>query len=394
MSVLDWLKRPFERRAMTLRDPDGWRVLFGTQTAAGTIVTPETALGHPAILGAVRLLAELTASLPLVVYERTDAGRRRATEHPVYQLLHEAPNDAMTPFTFKETLVLHLLLFGNAYALVVRSGGRPVALWPLHPTRVHLDDQDGVFTYKVSSPGGVEQYPPEDIVHVPILAPDGVRGQSPVTLAREAIGAAALAAEEHAALYFANGAQPSGVLVHPGQLSPEAAQRLRESWRAAHGGRNRGGTAVLEGGMEYKPISNTAKDAQLIEARQFAMRLLAAAMRIPPHLLDPSVRGAYANVETQSLEFLTFSLQPLLTRFEEAFTRRLFTAQERRRYYAEFLVDGLLRADTRTRYEAYKTAINGRLHGPRGGPGAREPAQEVITWAKSWKPAAGPLRPS
>jgi len=200
-----------------------------------------------------------------------------------------------------------LLLYGNAYALVVRSGGRPVALWPLHPTRVHLDDQDGVFTYKVSSPGGVEQYPPEDIVHVPILAPDGVRGQSPVTLAREAIGAA-LAAEEHAALYFANGAQPSGVLVHPGQLSPEAAQRLRESWRAAHGGRNRGGTAVLEGGMEYKPISNTAKDAQLIEARQFAMRLLAAAMRIPPHLLDPSVRGAYANVETQSLEFLTFSL--------------------------------------------------------------------------------------
>lgn len=356
MSVLDWLKRPFERRAMTLRDPDGWRVLFGTHTAAGTVVTPETALGHPAILGAVRLLAELTASLPLVVYERTDAGRRRATEHPVYRLLHEEPNDMLTPFVLKETLVTHLLLYGNAYALVVRSGGRPVALWPLHPTRVHLDDQDGVFTYKVSGPGGVEQYPPEDIVHVPILAPDGVRGQSPVTLAREAIGAA-LAAEEHAALYFANGAQPSGVLVHPGQLTPEAAQRLRESWRAAHGGRNRGGTAVLEGGMEYKPISNTARDSQLIEARQFAMRLLAAAMRIPPHLLDPSARGTYQNVETQTLEFLTFSLQPLLTRFEEAFTRRLFTAQERHRYYAEFLVDGLLRADTRTRYEAYKTAI-------------------------------------
>src|SRR5690606_25240160 len=129
MSVLDWRKRPFERRGMTPRDPDGCRVRFGTQTAARTIGTPETSLGHPAILGAVRLLAELTASLPLVVYERTDAGRRRATEHPAYQLLHEAPNDAMTPFTFKETLVLHLLLFGNAYALVVRSGGRPVALW-------------------------------------------------------------------------------------------------------------------------------------------------------------------------------------------------------------------------------------------------------------------------
>ena len=193
----------------------------------------------------------------------------------------------LTPFVLKETLVTHLLMYGNAYALVVRSGGRPVALWPLHPTRVHLDDQDGVFTYKVSSPGGVEQYPPEDIVHVPILAPDGVRGQSPVTLAREAIGAA-LAAEEHAALYFANGAQPSGVLVHPGQLTPEAltAAGERRAARRPQPGR----TAVLEGGMEYKPISNTP-GTPIVEARQFAMRLLAAAMRIPPTCW--TVRAAY-----------------------------------------------------------------------------------------------------
>src|SRR5690606_4811369 len=187
-----------------------------------------------------------------------------------------------------------------------------------------------------------------------MLSDDGLNGRAPILIAREAIGAA-LAAEELAADYFANSAQPSGVLTHPRQLTPEAAERLKKSWQAAHGGRGRQGTAVLEEGMEFKPISTTAAEAQLLEARQHAMRAVAAAMRIPPHLLDPTVRGAYSNVETQSLEFLTFSLQPLLTRIEQAFQRRLFAPDEP--FYCEFLVDGLLRSDTLNRYTAYQTAI-------------------------------------
>lgn len=363
MTFFKRVKSLFSRRELTLRDPDGWRDIWGTTTSAGTLVSPETAMGHPAILGAVRLLSELTAALPLIVYERGEGGRQRATGHPAHVLLHDEPNDIMTPFQLKETMVTHLLLYGNAYVLVLRDGRTPVALWPLHPSRVTLDDADGVFKYKVATPEGPKPYPVADIVHVPILAQDGLRGQSPVTLAREAIGAA-LAAEEHAALYFGNSAQPSGVIEHPGHLSDEAARRLGESWRAAHGGRRRQGTAVLEDGAKFEAIGSTARDAQLVEARQFAMHLLAAAMRIPAHLLDPSSRGTYANVETQSLEFLTFTLQPLLTRIEEALTRRLFTRDERRRYYAEFLVDGLLRADTRTRYDAYKTAIDAEFMTP------------------------------
>lgn len=343
-----------EERAMTFRDPDGWRDLFGTTTASGVVVTPEAALGHPAVLGALRLLTELLASLPLVVYRRTGAGRERAEDHPVYRLLHDAPNEFMTPFTFKETLGLHLLLHGNAYALIVRDAtGKPAALWPIHPSRVSLVTEHGILRYRVQGET-LQSYPPADVIHVPILAPDGLRGQSPVQVAREAIGAA-LAAEEHAARFYANNAQPSGVLTHPGTLTPEALKRLKDSWNAAHSGPGRHGTAVLEQGMKFEPISSTARDAQLIEARQHAMRTIAAALRIPAHLLDPTARGAYANVETQSLEFLTFSLQPLLTRFEEAFTRKLFAPGEP--YFAEFLVDGLLRADTSTRYAAYKTAI-------------------------------------
>src|SRR5690625_2765157 len=187
-----------------------------------------------------------------------------------------------------------------------------------------------------------------------MLSSDGLNGRSPIHLSRESIGAA-LAAEEFAADHFANNAQPSGVLEHPGRLTPEAAERLKRSWQASYGGRGRQGTAVLEEGAKFNPISATASEAQLIEARQHAMRAIAAALRIPPHLLDPTTRGTYANVETQSLEFLTFSLQPLLTRIEEALQRRLFAEGEP--FYCEFLVDGLLRSDTLNRYTAYQTAI-------------------------------------
>lgn len=344
---------------MALRDPDGWVSLMGWQTNAGIPVTPETALTHPAVLGAVRLVAELTASLPLVVYERTGNGRRRAENHPVYRLLHETPNPVMTPFTFKETLAMHLLLHGNAYVLIQwDEAGAPGQLWPVHPSRVQVDmSPGGPITYYVTGIDGKRTpYGPDDILHIPLLAIDGIIGRSPVQLAREAIGAA-LAAEEHAAGYFANAARPSGVLKTAGILSPEAAKRLKESWQAAYG-HGKAGTAVLEDGIEFQPISGNAQESQLIESRQFAMRTIAAALRIPPHMLDPTARGTYANVETQSLEFLTFSLQPFLTRLEEAFTLKLFLPGERERYFVEFLTDGLLRTDTRTRYQAYKIAID------------------------------------
>lgn len=357
MSLLRRLFKRQEKRAMNLRDPDGWITLMGGPTAAGVVVTAERALGHPGVLGAVRLIAELTASLPLVVYRRTEQGRVRAEDHPVYRLLHEQPNPIMTPFTFKETVSLHLLLHGNAFVLPeFGDDGRPVALWPLHPSRVAVEQTlDGALVYKAQVGTQQRTVSPEEIIHVAMLPLDGITGRSPVQLAREAIGAA-LAAEEHAAAYFANAAIPSGVIKYPGVLEPDAYERLRQSWQASYG-RGKAGTAILEDGAEFVPIAADAEKAQLIESRQHAMRAIAAALRIPAHLLDPTARGAYANVETQSLEFLTFSLQPFLTRIEEAFTAKLFTPAERRVYFAEFLTDGLLRADTEARYRAYQTGI-------------------------------------
>lgn len=348
-----WKRIRGNTRQLTLRDPDGWSSVLGFgQTAAGVAVTADSALQHPAVLGAVRMLAELTASLPLLVYERTAQGRRRADDHPVSRLLHVRPNPVSTPFAFKEAVVTNLLLHGNAYVLLQL----PAALWPLDSGRVSMQvAQDGTITYRVATAKGNVGYSADQILHIPLLTMDGITGRSPVQLARESVGAA-LAAEEHAAAYFANAARPSGVLKTNGVLSPEAAKRLQESWQKAYS-RGKAGTAVLEDGVTFEPISANAEDSQLLESRQFAMRTIAAALRIPPHLLDPTARGTYANVETQSLEFLTFSLQPLLTRIEEALTLRLFTPAEQKRYYCEFLTDGLLRADTQTRYNAYAQAI-------------------------------------
>ncbi|MEW6457615.1 MAG: phage portal protein [Bacillota bacterium] len=354
---MNLVKRLFERRTATLRDPDGWREWFGLKTAAGITVTPESALSHPAVLGAVRLLSEMVASLPLLVYERRGDGKRRAPDHPVYKLLHEAPNPLQTPFTFKEAVCLHLLLHGNAYLQITwRGDGAPASLWPIHPARVQVEVQNGTILYKAATPQGQTQtLTSDDILHIPLLAVDGIVGKSPVQVAREAIGAA-LAADQFAAGYFGNAARPSGILQLAGTLSQEALDRLKKTWQDAYG-RGSQGTAVLEAGIEFKPVSGNANDSQLIETRQFSMRAIAAILRIPPHLLDPTARGTYANVETQSLEFLTFSLQPFLTRIEEALSLKLFTPTERQRFFAEFLTDGLLRADTRTRYTAYQVGI-------------------------------------
>ncbi|KAF1084847.1 Phage portal protein [Sporotomaculum syntrophicum] len=350
--------RKTEQRALGWRDPDGWQSLIGGTTAAGVTVTAETAMGHPAVLGAVRMIAELTASLPMITYKRTTGGKVRAKGHPVYELLHTRPNPQQTPFNFKETVCLHLLLHGNAYIVIQwDDNGNPAALWPIHPSRVSVELQsDGTLLYKITTQGQRKDYTADDVLHISMLSLDGLTGKSPVQLARESI-AAALAGEEHAASYFANSARPSGILKTNSVLSEQAAKRLKESWQAAYGRGKSHGTAVLEDGTTFESISGNAQEAQLLESRQFAMRAIAAALRIPGHMLDPTVRGAYANVETQSLEFLTFSLQPLLTRLEEAFTLKLFTTEERKTLFVEFLTESLLRTDTRTRYSCYNTAI-------------------------------------
>ena len=358
--MINWLKRifkPTEEREMTLRDPEGWRDIIGPTTAAGVRVNVNTALGVPAVLRAVTLLSGAVASLPLKLYRKTDDGRMPATGHPVDRLLQRAPNALMTPFVFKELIMNCLLLNGNFYAYIeYDQASRPAALWPMDPNRVVIeqDDKTGAISYRVNTTQGQQVLKPAEVLHVLGMTLDGIRGVSPVTLARESIGGA-IAELKHGQSFFKNGANLSGVLQHPGHLGPEAAETLRKSWREKYSGTdNAGKIAVLEEGMTFQPVALSNKDSQWLESRQVTVLDVARIFGVPPALLGHLEKASYSSQEAQNLEFLTHSLRPWLTRIEQAIERSLLADAN---VYVEFTTGDLLRTNLKDRYDAYRTAL-------------------------------------
>jgi HK97 family phage portal protein len=331
----------------------------GTETASGVAVNQDTALKLSAVYACVRVLAETVASLPLHVYQRIERGKDRAPNHPLYDILHSAPNPVMTSFQFRETLMGHLALWGNAYAEIqYGNNGQVQALWPLRPdSMTEVKRVDNRLVYRYTMPNGEQVFlPGEKVWHIPGLSSDGINGYSPVSLMRQNIGLG-MATEEFGARFFGNDARPGGVLQHPGILGEEAFDRLQGSWESRHGGlSNSHRVAILEEGMTYDQIGIPPEDAQFLETRKFQVTEIARAFRIPPHMLADLERATFSNVEQQSIEFVTHTMRPWLVRWEQSIQQQLMLERDRERYFAEFLVDGLLRGDTQSRYAAYAVA--------------------------------------
>ena len=335
---------------------------FLGNSTSGKKVSERSAMQMTAVYSCVRILSEAIAQLPLHVYEYTDTGGRKATEHPLYFLLHDEPNPEMTSFVFRETLMTHLLLWGNAYAQVIRNGkGEIIALYPLMPDRMKVDrDEHGQLYYEytvstddapINGKQATVKLEPSDVLHIPGLGFDGLVGYSPIAMAKNTIGMA-IACEEYGAKFFANGAQPSGVLEHPGTLKDPA--KVRESWQSTFGGsRNANKVAVLEEGMKYTPISISPEQAQFLETRKFQVNEIARIFRVPPHMVGDLEKSSFSNIEQQSLEFVKYTLDPWVCRWEQSIMRRLFTPEEKKKYYVKFNVDGLLRGDYQSRMNGY-----------------------------------------
>ena len=308
------LSRSSRNRPIDRTEGSRWAFRFGP-TPAGRRVDERSAMQTTAVHACVRILAEAVACLPLHLYRyRDDGGKEKALDHPLYRVLHDEPNPEMTSFIFRETLMSHLLLWGNAYAQVVRNGrGEVVGLYPLLPDRMDVDrDGDGglVYTYSPSETsrlrGGAVKLPPDQVLHIPGLGFDGLVGYSPIAMARQAIGLG-MAADEYAASYLKNGASPSGVLEHPGTLKDPT--RVRESWQGMFSGSgNAGRVAVLEEGMKYQPISLSPEASQLIQTRKFQIDEIARIFRIPPHMVGDLEKSSFSNIEQQSLEFVKYTL--------------------------------------------------------------------------------------
>ena len=334
---------------------------FFGRSAAGQTVNERTAMQVTAVYACVRILSESIAGLPLHVYRYKDRGKEMVPDHPLYPLLHDEPNPEMTSFIFRETLMGHLLLYGNAYAQIIRDGlGRVKWLYPLLPDRMDVSrDKDGqlVYTYTryLDEFGGKQRYEevklrPDQVLHIPGLGYDGLIGYSPIAMAKNAIGMS-MAAEEFGSTFFANGAMPSGLLEHPGVVkNPE---RLRESWHAQFSGKNSHNVAVLEEGMTYKPMSVPPNEAQFLETRKFQIDEIARIFRVPPHMVGDLDKSSFSNIEQQSLEFVKYTLNPWVVRWEQAMHKALLLPAEKQHYFVKFNVDGLLRGDYQSRMNGY-----------------------------------------
>ena len=313
----------------------------------------------------VRILAEAIAGLPLHLYTyKDDGGKEKAIGHPLYLLLHDEPNPEMSSFVFRETLMTHLLLWGNAYAQIIRNGkGEVVALYPLMPNRMTVDrDSSGqlFYTYQMNNTdaptmkAGTVILKPSDVLHIPGLGFDGLVGYSPIAMAKNAIGLA-IATEEYGAKFFANGATPGGLLEYPGTVKDP--DRVRESWnKGFSGSQNAGKVAILEEGMKYTPISIAPEQAQFLETRKFQINEIARIFRVPPHMVGDLEKSSFSNIEQQSLEFVKYTLDPWVVRWEQSLSRALFTPEEKKRYFFKFNVEGLLRGDYQSRMNGYATA--------------------------------------
>ena len=338
-----------------------FRYLFGPSTS-GKNVNEFTAMQTTAVYACVRILSETLAALPLQLYRYTQGGKERVYDHPLYHLLHDEPNPEMTSFIFRETLMSHLLIWGNAYAQIIRDRlGRVQGLYPLRPDRMTVcRDESGQIYYlytKTSDenpaikPYGQVLLRKDEVLHIPGLGFDGLVGYSPIAMARNAVGMT-MACEEYGASFFANGASPSGVLEHPGVLKDPA--KVRDSWNAVYqGSANAHKVAVLEEGMKYQQIGIPPEEAQFLETRKFQLNEIARLYRIPPHMIGDLEKSSFNNIEQQSMEFVKYTLDPWVIRWEQAMQKALFLPEEKKQFFLKFNVNGLMRGDYESRMTGY-----------------------------------------
>ena len=338
---------------------------FMGNSSSGKTVTERSAMQMTAVYACVRILSEAVAGLPLHFYRyKADGSKEKAIDSNLYHLIHDEPNPEMSSFVFRETLMTHLLLWGNAYAQIIRNGkGEVIALYPLMPNKMSVDrDENGklYYTYTRSDcepnamNGSSVVLEPKDVLHIPGLGFDGLVGYSPIAMAKNAIGLA-IATEEFGSKFFANGAAPSGVLEHPGTIKDPS--RVREAWQSQFGGSgNSGNVAVLEEGMKYTPISISPEQAQFLETRKFQINEIARIFRVPPHMVGDLEKSSFSNIEQQSLEFVKYTLDPWVVRWEQSLSRSLLSEDEKKQYFFKFNLEGLLRGDYQSRMNGYAIA--------------------------------------
>jgi HK97 family phage portal protein len=329
----------------------------GARSTAGVAVTADSALLVATVFACVRVISEDVAKLPLMLHRRLPGGgREQATDHPLYAKLHDRPNGWQTSYEWREFMQGCVELRGNGYSLITRVGTQVGELIPLHPARVTaVQDERYRVSYRVE--GMEDPVPADRMLHIPGLSFNGLTGHNPLSVAGGAIGLA-LATQQHGGRVFSNGAHLRGILKHPTKFKDkEAADRVKESWDAAANGTNAFRTAVLEEGMSWESVGMTNEDSQFLETRRFQRSDIATYWRVPPHKVGIMDNATFTNIEHQAQEYVVDALLSRLVRWEQRLNNTLLSPAERRDHYFEFLLEGLLRGDFKTRTEGYRNAV-------------------------------------
>lgn len=365
--MTNWLKRfadAYRATKYTGGNPASsqyWvKKLFGVSdtTLSGVTVDTDTALKYSAVWSAVNIISGAVGFLPMMIYKRIDArSKEPIINHPAYNLLHSRPNPYMDALTFKETLQAHVLIWGNGYAEIERDGAmRPKALWPLLPNRVVPKVVDGTLVYDVANidnQGRAARLPFDNVLHIKGLGFDGLKGYPVIEYMAENLGLG-IAAERNASAFFGNDSSPTGILHTDDVLNKETKEKLEKDWEEKHKGLDeRYRVAILHSGLKWQQIGVDAKQSQLIESRKFSISDIARWFTIPPHMIAQLDRATFSNIEHQGIEFVTWTLLKWLRRWELECGYKLFRSDEQSNIFPEFLVDALLRGDTKARYDAY-----------------------------------------
>lgn len=347
-----------------LQAPSTWFLdaIGGQSTSSGIAVNSDSALTMSAVYACVRVLAETIASLPVVTYSKTVKGKTRDEGHPAFMLLRESPNAEMSSYSFIETMMTSVLLGGNAYAEIQRDRGGSLVGLHFIPAEYVTPSRttSGRLVYRIRTTKVDVVLEKSEILHFAGLSTDGIIGLSPIGKMREAIGMG-LATQEFGANFFKNATRPSGILETPTKLTDDAVARLRDTWRESfQGSGSTGSVPILEQGLTWKKMTIDPEDAQFLSTRRFQTAEIARAYRVPLYLLaDMEAGSSYSSIEQVSIDFARYSLRPWLVRLEHELNRKLFRMAGDSEHFVEFLLDAILRADTTTRFNAYKIGRDG-----------------------------------
>ena len=336
-----------------------WETLGGTSSASGVTITHKNALTLSAVYCAVRVYTDAIASLPIHIIKDDGKNKIKDNSHPNYMLLAKEPNSIMTSYNWRQIFMPHLLMWGNSYNLIEFQGGgsrRPKSLMPIHPSNVTVELIDGILVYTVKLESTTIKVDQSQMLHIRGLG-DNIEGKSVIDYAKDNLGLAK-ASEEFGSKFFKNGATTSGVLSTDQKLSDKAIKNLRTSYNNTYTGVNDSNKMmILEEGLKYQQTSIPPDNAQFLETRKFGVEDVARWFKLPPHIIGDLEHSTFSNIEHQDLALVKYSMMPYIINIEEEWNKKLFRDSEKKTYYTNMNVDGLLRGDIATRYDSYKIGI-------------------------------------